>query len=263
MMTTEPWVPPYRGPKSTIHRLADPVPVSRKGRRGKPKPVTRAAGCEGKRIEATRVVDDPYAIEPGTKMTARVNVAEHPLEWMLARGRLQAAHYEAGVKFRAIYARAEIGGAKAMDLSKVKVDGGGAGDPLAEGVAEAHRDLSRIYAALGAVHGRIVELVCGQGLSVTEVSERWGGGWAPLMVRNHISISLIEGLETLATEVWGARGGAGRAPAHFGGRWGAAPPRTARGFGGDEEVAEGLSVASGRVEALLGAVRRGTKTVDG
>lgn len=205
---TRPWPPEYRGPRSPLHTKEPPAAANtgRKGRKAKAKPVSLAAGFDGRRLDGTRVVDDPFAIEPGAKMVARVNVAEHPLEWMLARGRLSAAHYEAGSRFRAIYARAEIGGAKAMDLAKEKVDGGGAGDVLSDSVMMAHRELHRLARSLGPVGWRVVEQVCGMGVAVTDLAKTWPGREAERAKMDYLTLRLKEALDTLATVVWGARG---------------------------------------------------------
>lgn len=141
---------------------------------GKPKRKRKAkpaAGCEGRFEAGTRVVDDP--IEAGAKLTARVNLAEHPLEWMAARGRIDPVQYEAGRRFRVLFERAEIGGARGIDPGKVKVDGGGAGDPLDAGVAEAIGMLGRIANGVGNVSYRLLHQVAGAGKTLTEVAAGW------------------------------------------------------------------------------------------
>lgn len=162
------------------------------------------AGHDGKFEVGTRIVDDPDG--PGAKVRARVNLAEHPLELMRAKGRMAEAHYVAGVKFRAIYERAAIGAANGIDLTKIKVDGGGAGDPLDGGVAEAHIELLRLYRWLGKDGGRIVEMVCGRGMSIAELALIWPCEDNELMRRNYLTLRLREALEVLACEVWGATG---------------------------------------------------------
>lgn len=208
------------GPKPGQAKAPEPVAAKAKGRKRRPKKVTLAAGCDGKFVVGERVVEDPY--EAGAKLRARVNLAEHPLELMRAKKRLDEALYLAGTRFRALYECAQIGGARGIDPAKVKVDGGRAGDPLGVSVAEAHRELGRLYGWLGEAGSRIVERVCGQGLSVAELAESWPCDGNRLMVRNYLTLRLAEALEVLAAEVWGAKGPA-RVRSHFGGRWGAGP----------------------------------------
>lgn len=165
------------------------------------------AETAGGKIEVgTRVVEDPYGLEPGARMVARVNLAEHPLDRMRARGRLDEAQYCAGVRFRAIYERAEIGGARAIDLTRIRVDGGSAGDPLSASCGEAHRELSRIAGYLGVCWFRLVSDVCGAGIPVSALAARWSGREHGRQVLDHLTISLKQALDVLAGEVWGARG---------------------------------------------------------
>ena len=214
------------GPKPGQAKAPEPVAAKAKGRKRRAKKVTLAAGCDGKFVVGERVVDDPY--EAGAKLRARVNLAEHPLDMMRGRKRkngeqyLSEAHYRAGTRFRALYECAQIGGARGIDPAKVKVDGGRAGDPLGVSVAEAHRELGRLYGWLGEAGSRIVERICGQGMTVTELADIWPFEGNRLMVRNYLTLRLAEALEVLAAEVWGAKGQE-RVKAHFGGRWGAGP----------------------------------------
>lgn len=203
---------------AVLHRkAAEPAPKKRR----KTKPV--AAGHDGRFEAGSRVVDDPY--EAGAKLTARVNLAEHPLELMRAKGRLTEAHYVAGVKFRAICERAMIGAARGIDPAKVKVDGGRAGDVLEGGVAEAHADLKRLAKTLGLIGYRLCEEVCGRGVPVAVLARVWPAEGGERSIRDYLTYRFDEALEVLAAEVWGATGpargrtaawqdGAERADAH-------------------------------------------------
>lgn len=153
-----------------------------------------------------RVVDDPLALEPGTKMKAIVNLAEHPLEMMLARRRLDQPLYEAGVRFRRIYEAAEIGPGRGIDPAHIKVDGGRLGDPLSDSVVHAQFELKRLAQQLGPVAERIVSAVAGRGITVAELAERWPGPEASRQKLDYLTMRFKEALDFLAEEVWGAKG---------------------------------------------------------
>lgn len=158
----------------------------------------------GKVVPGTRTVPDPY--EAGAVIAARVNLAEHPLELMLARRRLDAAQYEAGTRFRAIYERAMIGVGRAIDYSRVRVDGGKAVETLSDDCASAHLELARLARQLGPVGYSIMQTVAGQGEPVSRLSERWPGDEARRAKMDYLTMRLREALDLLSTDVWGARG---------------------------------------------------------
>ncbi|MFC5423031.1 hypothetical protein ACFPOB_26125 [Bosea eneae] len=155
-------------------------------------------------VLGTRTVDDP--MEAGSKLKATVNLAEHPLEMMLARRRLTQAQYEAGIRFRAIYEHAMIGPGRGIDPGKIKVDGGKMGDPLSDAVLHAHFELKRLARELGQVGERIVSSICGHGLTVSELAKRWPSPDAERARMDYLAIRLREALDLLAEEVWGAKG---------------------------------------------------------
>lgn len=164
-----------------------------------------ASGDHGPQIvPGTKTVDDP--MQPGQKLKATVNLAEHPLEMMLARQRLTQAQYEAGIRFRAIYEHAMIGPGRGIDPGKIKVDGGKLGDPLSDAVLHAHYELRRILPRLGKIGFDIAVKVCGQGLAVRELARRWPGGDSEKLKAAFLGPRLKETLDVLAEEVWGAKG---------------------------------------------------------
>lgn len=177
------------------------IPAEPTAKKWKPK------GKAGKApVLGQRVIDDPLAVEPGAKMVAVTNLAEHPLEMMLARRRLDQAQYEAGVRFRRIYEAAAIGPGRGIDPGHIKVDGGRMGDPLSDAVVHAHSELARIIPKLGKRGSHIVLSICGRGLTVTELAERYDGYQSPKQNVAFITLRLQEALEFLAEEVWGAKG---------------------------------------------------------
>lgn len=169
-----------------------------KGSRGPASPAV------SKVVEGVRTVDDP--LSPGVKMRARVNLAEHPLELMRARGRIDDAQYEAGVRFRAIYERATIGGGGGIDPSRIRVDGGTRGDAFTDEVATALNDLRRLSRDLGMIGYRVMQAVAGQGETITSLAARWPGSDAEKIKQSYISLRFREVLDVLALDVWGVRG---------------------------------------------------------
>lgn len=165
------------------------------------RPVVKAGKAP---VLGTRTVDDP--MEAGSKLKATVNLAEHPLEMMLARRRLTQAQYEAGIRFRAIYEHAMIGPGRGIDPSKIKVDGGKMGDPLSDAVLHAHGELKRILPRLGRNGSDVVLKVCGQGMSISDLAKVWPGGDSDKLKIAFIGPRLKEALDVLAEEVWGATG---------------------------------------------------------
>ena len=158
----------------------------------------------GKVVPGVRVVPDP--IEIGARLSVRVNLAEHPLELMRARRRLDEAQYEAGARFRAIYERAMIGAGRGIDYGKVRVDGGKPADPLSDDCASAHLELSRLARALGMIGYQVVQAVAGHGEPVSQLAQRWPGQEAERTKMDYLTLRLREALDLLAAEVWGAKG---------------------------------------------------------
>lgn len=139
--------------------------TKRTGRKAKRKPVS-LAGAQGKMVLAIQQVDDPY--EAGAKCDVLRNVTRSPLASIFDRGRLRgnddtvddaAARLVAGERFRALYERAELAGAGAVDYSAVKVDVSFAYSGPADKMTEAHMELGRICAALGRHYGMVRAVV--------------------------------------------------------------------------------------------------------
>lgn len=166
------------------------------------KPVSAKAG--NLPVIGERSVPDP--LHPGQRMTATVNLAEHPLEMMLARHRLEQPLYEAGARYRAIYERAVTLPGRGIDPGKVKVDGGKLGDPLSDEVAGAHLELKRVSRAVGMVGDRILAEVAGRGVTIADLALSWPGPEDVRTKRDYLMLRFKEALDELATTVWGARG---------------------------------------------------------
>lgn len=163
-----------------------------------------ASGVGPKVRKAVKLVPDPY--KAGEAVPAVVNLAEHPLEMMLHRRRLDAAQYEAGVRFRRIYEAAAIGPGRGIDPAHIKVDGGKLGDPLSDSVVHAQFELKAILPRLGKRGSEIVLAICGRGLTISELAERYAGYASAKQNVSFITLRLHEALDFLAEEVWGAKG---------------------------------------------------------
>ena len=162
------------------------------------------SGVGPKVKKAVKIVPNPY--RAGETIPVVVNLAEHPLEMMLHRRRLDEPLYEAGVRFRRIYEAAEIGPGRGIDPGKIKVDGGSFGDPLSDSVVHAQFELKRLAQELGLVGQRIVSAVAGQGSTVADLAKRWPGPEDERTKRDYLTMRLKEALTFLAEEVWGAKG---------------------------------------------------------
>lgn len=104
--------------------------VSAKKRRGRrlteAEKTAQAAGVDLRnRDVAMADVADP--MEVGKLRRSVVNRRECVLDMLLKRKAIDTVQHAAGVAIRMLWERAEIGGARAIDYSRVKVDG--AGDP--------------------------------------------------------------------------------------------------------------------------------------
>ena len=149
----------------------------------KPKPVTLAKQYP-RAMLAPAEVDCPY--EPGAKIRAMRNVAEHPISAMLHRGSISEAQAVAANQFRANFERAMLGGAQGIDYAKIRVDGGVFSDPLPEATQRAFMWLSNVSKKLDPVSWALLCQIAGEGLALADVAKKWrqyaasgsrGEGW--------------------------------------------------------------------------------------
>jgi hypothetical protein len=192
--------------------------MSRAGRQRKSKPVSLASSprpAQNGPDLAVDTVDDP--LERGAKLVVVRNVAEHPLTYLKAKGRLDGMsslprrdrdgiaeiRFEAGSRFRTYYERAGIGGARAIDYGRVKVDGGVMQDPLSEQVQDAYDWLNGVAhkdCKVGALGYAVLVAICGDGLTIAKAAEKFAS-WTGLGGRSGqgwVSCRLIEALDALA-----------------------------------------------------------------
>ncbi|MEN9393192.1 MAG: hypothetical protein RLZZ104_1535 [Pseudomonadota bacterium] len=150
--------------------------MNRAGRRRKVS-VTLATSAHMEMAKA--VVDDPY--ERGAKAEVLVNIREHPISRMHHAGQISDSQRIAAEAFRAHYERSVLGGQKAIDYTKERVDGGLPAEPLTEAAQRATQwlvDVAR-YSGCGQTGYAILTHVCGEGRGIQETAKRFRGSGAP------------------------------------------------------------------------------------
>jgi hypothetical protein len=120
---------------------------------------------------AAEEVDDPF--EEGAKILVLRNLRDDPIAAMRQAGQVDECQYMAGRHWQKAYELAEIGGAKAIDYSATKVDGGKIPEPtVTDTQARAFADLSKARTALGEYGSSIVFDVLGCHLTIAQTSNR-------------------------------------------------------------------------------------------
>lgn len=139
-------------------------------------------------------VSDPF--EPEKNLSVAKNIRVHPLDQMSARGRISEAQKSAGDRFLAIYDRSQIGGAKAIDYSTVKVDVSFSYDGLDEDAMKATDMLKEICLDVGKrSYGLLVKII-GHRLGLFDLARRLDGT-VDRDHAEHLSKSLKEALDDL------------------------------------------------------------------
>lgn len=119
-------------------------------------------------------IDDP--LEPGAKAYAFKSIRDDPLNRMFIHGHIDKAQLEAGEKWREAFEVAEIGGAKAIDWTKERVDGGRLSEPFTERQRRAFRTLARAADALGRDGDALVRDVLGRRMFLNQAAAARGLG---------------------------------------------------------------------------------------
>lgn len=125
------------------------------------------------------LVDDPY--EKGAKLRVIRNVREHPVSYLHARGILSESQKIAGEVFRSNYERAVLGGQRAIDYSRVRVDGGLPAEPLTEAAQRATQWLNDVakHSGCGMRGYAILTHVCGEALGIGATAKLMRGSGCP------------------------------------------------------------------------------------
>ena len=116
-------------------------------------------------------VDDPY--EQDAKIRVLRSLRDDPLGQMHARRQIDDVQYNAGRHFQKALEIAEIGGAKAIDYTRTKVDGGQIAQAvISDEQAKAFGDLSKARKSLGDYGASIVHDVLACRLTILECGQR-------------------------------------------------------------------------------------------
>jgi len=142
-------------------------------------------------------IDDPY--EPGAKIIAFQSLRDSPLNYMRARGQIDEAQYNAGKKLQGYYERAEIGGLRAIDPTRERVDGGRVTETLTESVQEAIQQVIRLERVLGAEGAALARHVLCYGYGIAQCAQM--RGMTGQLYTKYVGIRFREVLETLAVEL--------------------------------------------------------------
>ena len=156
--------------------------------RRKLKPIGKP-GYEGRMEIQPAIVECVY--DKGKYEPAVKNTREGPISYMYARGHIDDAQRMAGEWFRATYERTRMG-SMAVDPSHEPVDTSGRADPIPDRAIVAIEELTKVRAGLGRANYGVVELICGQGWNLYDVSIIVGAD------RNKISRILRDALDKLA-----------------------------------------------------------------
>lgn len=176
--------------------------------RKRKKPVTLATAARPGIEVVAAVVRDPY---DGRPLTVAKNARVHPLDHMLARGRLTEAQKAAGDRFLEIWDRAEIGGARAIDYGRVKVDVSFEYRGLDPAVMGATDKLAGICGALGRRAYMLLVHVIGMRMSIFDLARR-ADGTVDQALGRHLSASVKDALDDLIDHFGVAKGAPRRSP---------------------------------------------------
>ena len=124
--------------------------------------------------EVARVeVDDPLGLEPGDRIVALRSTRGDPLAKLHTHHQIDEAQYRGGRAFQQDWEKAERG-PRAVDMTRERVDGGQAREPITEGQRRAVARLNRIEHELGADGTVLVHEVLILGMTTQQVGERRG-----------------------------------------------------------------------------------------
>lgn len=106
---------------------------------------------------------------------AQMNAKESAISVLASKGAIDECQAEAAIKFRRLFEAMGGKGARAIDYSREQVDGGGVTVAITDQQIDAGRKLKLAHDALSKAHGvyawKIVSYVCGEGLSIHDLTE--------------------------------------------------------------------------------------------
>jgi hypothetical protein len=143
------------------------------------------------------LADDPY--EPGAKLTVLRSLRNDPLASMHNAKQIDQAQFIAGRHWQRAFELAEVGGVRAVDMTRERVDGGGIPQAtISDAQIRAFGDLARAMTALGLEGESLIRDFLGQGLCLRDIAARRGAHSE--RERSYIGWRLRECLNTLAVE---------------------------------------------------------------
>jgi len=114
--------------------------------------------------------EDKREIVPVLKQGSYVrvmNLRECSLDTLRNRNLISPIQYSAGLKYRKLFEISQIG-AKTANLSE-KIDSTGKGD-IADHKLDAMQELVRCNTAVGPTSARVLDLVCGEGYTISDLN---------------------------------------------------------------------------------------------
>lgn len=116
-------------------------------------------------------VDDPYAMKAGEKIRVLRQLRTDPLARLHSRRQIDEAQYRAGRAFQHDWEVAERG-ARAIDPTRERVDGGRLPEPLSDAQGRARKRLIEIERVLGRTMHRVTHAVLVDGMSMETMAQR-------------------------------------------------------------------------------------------
>jgi hypothetical protein len=143
------------------------------------------------------VADDPY--EWGAKITVLRSLRDDPLAAMHSARQIDQAQFVAGRHWQRAFELTSVGGVRAVDLTRERVDGGGIPQPtLSNAQLRAFADLRRAMSALGLEGESLIKDFLGRGWCLRDIAAR--RGVTGERARGYVGWRLRECLDTLAVE---------------------------------------------------------------
>ncbi len=118
-------------------------------------------------------IDVPDPFEKGAEIRVLRSLRDDPLAALHAAGQVDEVQYLAGRHWQKAYELAEIGGARAIDYERPKVDGGQIAQAVVSDTqAMAMRDLAKARKSLGDYGSSVVYDVLGCHLTIRQCADR-------------------------------------------------------------------------------------------
>lgn len=130
-------------------------------------------------LDAHGLIRDAIAPRGAVRRSVTVNLAESPLSWLAARGKIDSRQIEAGERLRADYERASIAPGVTMRWDGARVDGGGwRGDSGLDPTTAQLSAKRRFDAAIAAIGGGLSDIawrvICaGEAMPTAERALGW------------------------------------------------------------------------------------------